>query len=105
MAFGSAIHRRSSCKRAPIGSVKTPNTRHLGETYPKRTVPTNDVPELLEEPLLRPANFFSHEIPLVSLNDLVFSATDPPEEGERIEVGPLGTYQKSRTGLPALVHR
>ena len=37
------------------------------DTYPKWTVPTNDIPEILEEPLLWSSSFFRHEIPLVSL--------------------------------------
>jgi len=44
------------------------------EAYPERTVPTDNVPELLEEPLLRSSNLFGHEIPLVSLEVSTFSA-------------------------------
>jgi len=36
------------------------------ETYPERTVPADDVPEILEEPLIRRSGLSSLEIPLVS---------------------------------------
>ena len=36
-------------------------------TYPKGTIPTNDVPEILEVPLLHSSGFLTQEIPLVSL--------------------------------------
>lgn len=70
-----------------------------GETYPQRTIPTNDAPEILEEPSLCFSDFFSHEIPLVSLKVLTFGVIytwDPGEKGARL------TYRKPRTDLLAL---
>ena len=52
--FGSAIQRRSSCVRASILSIPTQTRgRHPvnGETYPQRTIRTDNVPEILETPL------------------------------------------------------
>jgi len=70
IAFGSPIHKRSSWVHERIVLAKTQTGVGLiaGEAYPERTLPTNDVPELLEEPLLDSPDFFGHEIPLVSLN-------------------------------------
>jgi hypothetical protein len=85
MALGSAIHKRSSCTRTPVVSVKRPNATHrrlFGEkddTYPKRTVPTNDVPKILEEPLLWSSSFFGQEIPHVSLGVFTFSVINSQE--------------------------
>lgn len=47
---------------------RTPGARSTkGVIYPKWTVPTNDIPELLEKPLLYSSGFFDQDIPLVSL--------------------------------------
>jgi len=75
----------------------------VGETHPKGTVPTDNVPEVLEEPLLHSSSFFSREIPLVSLKVFTLSAIGRQEE-IRDEFDPPGTYQKSKTGLSALVY-
>jgi len=71
IAFGSAIHKRSSCTHAQVVSVRV-RMRDSGarsvkrDTYPKRAVPADDVPELLEEPLVRRSSLSGLEIPLVS---------------------------------------
>jgi len=60
MAFGSAIHNRSSCAHAQSFQSKDQTQvtggagvySAKGDTYPEGTVPTNDVPEIFEEPLL-----------------------------------------------------
>jgi len=44
-----------------------------GETYPKRTVHTNDIPKILEESPLHSSSFFGLNIPLVSLNGSTLS--------------------------------
>ena len=51
-----------------------------GNTYPKRAVPTNDIPEILEEPPLRPSSFFNLMIPLVSLKGFTLSAIGHRDE-------------------------
>ena len=71
MAFGSAIHKRFSYKHVPLMSVKSSNTglgcvQQKTKTYPEWTVPANDVPEILEEPLVPSSSFSGLEIPLVS---------------------------------------
>ena len=67
-------------------------------TYPKRPVPTDDIPQILEEPLLCRSSFFGLEIPLVSLCVPAFSVIDPREAWG------VGTYRKSKMGSPVLVH-
>ena len=108
MPFGSAIHKRSSYTHAPILSVKTPNASHQGvfvegETYPKWAVPTNNVPESLEEPPFCSSSFFDLKIPLVSLirSRSVLHVTG---RGGKGLVNPLGTYRKSKMGSPVPVH-
>jgi len=104
MAFGSAIHKRSSCIHAPIVSVKAPKATHQRVfTYPKRTVPTNDVPEFLEEPPLHSSSFFELNIPLVSLKASTFSVISHREEVKGL-CCPLGTYRRSKMGSPAQAH-
>ena len=70
------------------------------KTYPQRTVPMNNIPEILQEPLLCSPSFFGLEIPLVSLNVPKFSDTTLGEDTK----GVMGTYQRSKTGSPVLVH-
>ena len=53
-----------------------------GKTYPKGSVPTNDVPEVLQESLVRCSSFSGLEVPLVSLNGSAFSAIGL-QEGEK----------------------
>ena len=105
MAFGSAIHRRSSCTHAPNIPVKGSNIRYRrvqekSETHSKRTIPTNDVPEILEEPLLYPSSFFSLEIPLVSWKVFAVSAIDSREG-----VKGSGSTILERTKNPRWVYR
>lgn len=69
-------------------------------TYPQRTVPMNDIPKFLQEPLLCSSSFFGLEIPLVSLKVPKFSGTTLGEDTK----GVMGTYQRSKTGSPVLVH-
>jgi len=71
IAFGSAIHRRSSCAeyRSSQSSVRERDTgmRLIKvETYAKGAIPTNDAPKILEESLLRSSSLFGHDIPMVS---------------------------------------
>jgi len=68
MALGSAIHNLSSCTHAPVKSSNTGLRRTFDEieTYLKRTVPADDISELLEEPLIRCPSLSGLEIPLVS---------------------------------------
>ena len=72
MAFGSAIHKQSSChtqqwfrSRVRLKGIGVCSIKNA--TYPKGTVPTDDIPEILEEPLLRSSSFLGQEIPPVSL--------------------------------------
>ena len=104
IALGSATHKRSSCTHAPTVSAKSSNTKHRhvfdgGVTYPKGTVPTNGVPEILEEPLLRPSSIFTLEIPLVSLKGFTLSAVDLQEKVERARL----TLRRGHTENPRWV--
>ena len=105
MALGSAIHKRSSCTHTPIFSVKTPDASHQGvfvegETYPKRTVPTNDVPKSLKEPPLCSSSFLGLKIPLVSLKVFTLSAIC-----HRREVRGARSTHWGHTEDPRWVHR
>jgi len=71
-AFGSAIHKMSSWTHVPIVSVKS-SIKGQDRAYPENAVPTNDIPEFLEESLLRSSSFFREKIPLVSLEAFTFS--------------------------------
>ena len=55
-ALGSATHKQSSYTHTPMIPVKSSEyetgVSDKGATYPERTFPTNDVPEILEESLL-----------------------------------------------------
>ena len=51
-----------------------------GWPYPKNAVPTNDIPELLEESLLRSPSFFCEKIPLVPLTVFTFNTVNLQEE-------------------------
>jgi len=59
-----------------------------GETYPKRAVPANDVPEFLKEPLLCSSSFFDQEVPLVSLRVVTLSTIDLQEKVRRGQLNP-----------------
>ena len=78
-------HPQTILLHAPMISVKNSNTNHRrifskNMTYPQRTIPTNDIPEILEEPLLRHSSIFGQKIPLVSLKVFALSALDPQEK-------------------------
>ena len=59
----------------------------------------NDVPKILEEPLLRSSRFFNYEIPLVSLEIFAFSAI-----GSQVVKG-LRLTLRERTKNPRWVRR
>ena len=98
IALGSATHKQSSCAHVPMVSVKKSGAKSWG-TYPKRTVPTNDVPEILEEPLLYSSSIFGQDIPLVSLGGFRSSSTDVRRR-ERVK-----STLRGRTKNPRWVHR
>ena len=82
MALGSAIHKRSSCTQTPTISarliIRVTSVRLIkGKTHTKRTVPTNDIPKVLEELPCYSSGFFGLNIPLVSLKVFTLSATGP----------------------------
>ena len=64
----------------------------------------NDIPEVLEEPLLRSSGRLYQDIPLVPLKVFVFSVTDTRAEWKGITYDPPETYQRSKTGSPVLVY-
>jgi len=79
-----------------------------GDTFPRGTVPTKNVPDILEEPLPRPSSFLDLEIPLVSLGVLTPGTIDPQEvKRARSAVQGIPKIQGGFTGLsPGLVfHR
>ena len=105
MALGSATHKQFSCVHTPMVWVKSSDTkcRHVFEesvAYPKRTIPTNSIPEILEEPLLCPSSVFALEIPLVTLKGFALSAVDLQDEVER-----AGLTLRGHTENPRWVHR
>ena len=105
MALGSATHKRSSCMHASMASVESSNTkcRNLFDecvAYPKRTVPMNGIPKILEESLLCPSSIFALYIPLVSLKGFTFSAVDLQEKVEGAKF-----ILRGHTENPRWVHR
>ena len=105
MALGSAIHKRSSCTRVPIVSVKSSNRQcwhrisDKNVTYPKKTAQTNDVSEIVKEPLLCSSSFFSQHTQLMSLKAPTFSATVIQWEAKGDGWSPRG-----RTEYPRWAH-
>ena len=68
--------------------------------HPKGTVTTSDVPEILEEPLIRCSSFFGLDIPLVSLKVFAFSPVNLLEEVKEAGLSPrnLPKIQDGFTG-------
>ena len=79
---------------------RTPSLFCDSVAYPKRTVPVNYVPEILEEPLLRSSSVFAPDIPLMSLKISTLSAIDLQDKVEGVRLTLRG-----HTENPRWVHR